>query len=606
MLLQALTRDLMLFGVVLCYVVLCDIVLTCVYSSFCSKTLVLKGERSMSEIMRPLTVRVNTRQFSRLAHEEVLTSIENVVDPATVKAIQITENTCYVTVDSNDVKEDILMAGLNIRGTYNNVYDVEKILTNVTIKDAPYELSDYFLIEHMRKFGDVVENSLRRGKIRGTEIETGTRYVQLTNCKEAIPIQTSFGRFKIRIFSDNKTECRVCGETGHPFFRCPRKETERKCFRCKSPSHLTKDCLNEIVCHHCQEKGHKQSECEEYVKYKDRQQYGRYAEEILEGRKADKDQERARLLDDVRMTLNFSHTAIDTDVDNENNISQSISETNNIKDNEMSDNIDNDSDKNDIGTKNNENGNNDNLIDVDKEDARSQQLQEISRKDQDTARQTPNPVHVVLGDSNATRVHFKDPDVFNISQSGASAAAIDTLLSRAISKTTNKTVKRVAMHLGTVDVSRHKSDANQVIVEVSSALTNVNKQFPQAEIAFSSIPQRRGKSAAIVSMNKTADTVNEYIRKLVPKQPHLRFLNNDEDLLDKGIPVKALYDTNDASGVHLSNKGAEILEENIQTFFDSGLTTESLYETPFSKKRNRSVLSGTPPSDKHAPKVNKA
>ena len=165
-------------------------------------------------------------------------------------------------------------------------------------------------------------------------------------------------------------------------------------------------------------------------------------------------------------------------------------------------------------------------------------------------------------------------------------------ISRAISKTTNKTVKRVAMHLGTIDIGRHKSDATQVIVDVSSALTDVNKQFPQ----------RRGKSAAIVSMNKTADRVNKYIRKLVPKQPHLRFLNNDEDLLDKGIPVKALYDTNDASGVHLSNKGAEILEENIQTFFDSGLTTESLYETPFSKKRTRSVLSGTPPSDKPAPK----
>ena len=88
-------------------------------------------------------------------------------------------------------------------------------------------------------------------------------------------------------------------------------------------------------------------------------------------------------------------------------------------------------------------------------------------------------------------------------------------------------------------------------------------------------------------MNKTTDTVNT------------------EDLLDKGIPVKAYYDTNDANGVHLSNKGAAILEENIQTFFDSGLTTESMYETPYSKKRNRSVLSGTPPSDKHAPKINK-
>ena len=57
--------------------------------------------------------------------------------------------------------------------------------------------------------------------------------------------------------------------------------------------------------------------------------------------------------------------------------------------------------------------------------------------------------------------------------------------------------------------------------------------------------------------------------------------------------------------IHLSNKGAEILEENVQTFFDSGIKTETMYETPYSKKRNLSVLSGTPPSDKHGPKINK-
>ena len=111
-------------------------------------------------------------------------------------------------------------------------------------------------------------------------------------------------------------------------------------------------------------------------------------------------------------------------------------------------------------------------------------------KEQDTVKQTANPIHVVLCDSNATWVHFKDPDVFNISQSGALAAAIDALLSKAKTKASNKIVKRVAMPLGTVDVSRHKSDANQVIPEVSSALTVINKYFPQAEIAFSSIPQR--------------------------------------------------------------------------------------------------------------------
>ena len=75
-------------------------------------------------------MRFNSRQLSRLAHEEVLISIhvENVFDPLNFKAIQITENTCYVTVDSTETKEEIIMAGLNIRDTYNNVYDVEKFV----------------------------------------------------------------------------------------------------------------------------------------------------------------------------------------------------------------------------------------------------------------------------------------------------------------------------------------------------------------------------------------------------------------------------------------------------------------------------------------------
>ena len=36
-------------------------------------------------------------------------------------------------------------------------------------------------------------------------------------------------------------------------------------------------------------------------------------------------------------------------------------------------------------------------------------------------------VYLVLGDSNTTRVHFKDPDVYNASESGGTLARIDTL-----------------------------------------------------------------------------------------------------------------------------------------------------------------------------------
>ena len=37
-----------------------------------------------------------------------------------------------------------------------------------------------------------------------------------------------------------------------------------------------------------------------------------------------------------------------------------------------------------------------------------------------------------------------------------------------------------------------------------------------------------------------------------------------------GIPINSIYGNNDIKGVHLSVKGASVVEENIQSFFDSG------------------------------------
>ena len=105
-----------------------------------------------------------------------------------------------------------------------------------------------------------------------------------------------------------------------------------------------------MVCHFCLEKGHKKSECEEYIHSKDRELYGRYADEIQEGKKADKEEGRACLLDDVRMTLNFSHT------DTENDIDQTTDNTHNIRANENNDNENNADEKNEK-TDNEENAN---------------------------------------------------------------------------------------------------------------------------------------------------------------------------------------------------------------------------------------------------------
>ena len=138
---------------------------------------------------------------------------------------------------------------------------------------------------------------------------------------------------------------------------------------------------------------------------------------------------------------------------------------------------------------------------------RAQQLQNVLKSNRSVCEspKLDESVNLVLGDSNTLRVHFKDPDVYNVSVSGCTAAGIDTVLDRSVARVQNKNVKRIVMHLGTNDVTKNKDDPNQVILEVSSAVSNIKRQFPEAEIAVSNILQRRGRSPAISLMNKHQD-----------------------------------------------------------------------------------------------------
>ena len=107
-------------------------------------------------------------------------------------------------------------------------------------------------------------------------------------------------------------------------------------------------------------------------------------------------------------------------------------------------------------------------------------------------------------------------------------------------------------------------------------------------------------------MKKTAKTVNDYIKKLAIKERYLSFNENDLDILDKDVPIRGYYDSSDATGVHISVKGADMLAGSFQDFFNCGPTSDDdHYMTPGSYKRNRSVLSNTPPSDKQISKTNK-
>ena len=103
--------------------------------------------------------------------------------------------------------------------------NVEKEITNITTNDAPVELADITICTYMSQFGDVVQGSIKSGTIKGTNIETGTRNIQIVNCAPAIPNLTQFGSFNVRLFADNnRTACRHCNRTDHLSYKCDKKQ----------------------------------------------------------------------------------------------------------------------------------------------------------------------------------------------------------------------------------------------------------------------------------------------------------------------------------------------------------------------------------------------
>ncbi|CAC5409001.1 CNBP [Mytilus coruscus] len=153
-------------------------------------------------------------------------------------------------------------------------------------------MSDITICGHISKFGDVVQGSIRRGLIKDTNIETGTRYVQLTNCIPIIPTATKFGRFSVRVFAgNNRTECPYCTKTDHQSYRCANKpyrqnQAAPKTYRFNSNAHTIKNCPHfEKLCYRCGKEGHIQRDC----RADDQEMYGDYVHDIQEGRDANKD-----------------------------------------------------------------------------------------------------------------------------------------------------------------------------------------------------------------------------------------------------------------------------------------------------------------------------
>jgi hypothetical protein len=122
----------------------------------------------------------------------------------------------------------------------------------------PYEVQNCFVATQMLRYGQVIPESVRRGYIKGTNIENGSRYLSMLKCDKTLPNKTNFSRFEVRIFANNnRTECKYCRTTDHPSYLCRDKPARVvRCYNCNQMVHIARDCNIEPICSFCKQSGH--------------------------------------------------------------------------------------------------------------------------------------------------------------------------------------------------------------------------------------------------------------------------------------------------------------------------------------------------------------
>ncbi|CAC5418334.1 CNBP [Mytilus coruscus] len=442
----------------------------------------------MSSVNRQLSIHFFTKGLKGISHEDVMSEIGKVVNIDDVLSIQITEKDCIVTLKNPETKDRLATQGITLRDRSIKLYEVESSITHVTIKDAPYKLDNCYICTQMLRFGKVVPGSIKRGVIKGTNIENGSRYIDILDCEAVLPNRTSLGRFEVRLFADNnRTPCIYCHITGHPSYRCKDKPSimnQRRCYNCSAIGHLANVCPNEAHCSYCNIKGHARRDCEQYKQETEKKELGSYGPEIFEGR-------------------------------------QDI--TNNIY--------------------------------TDEGDEES-----ILSDNENCEKET---VCVLLGASNCNRLGHIDDSLVNASISGGSLDKIEQNIDLAFQKTENKDIEKVVICLGTNDISRHKGDCDQINLLLTSAVSRVMSSFPEAQIGLCNIIPRKDNGARFQKINETTKNVNIFMKKLCVREQSVEFVDINDQFYKHGAVIRALFDKNDSSGVHVSTEGAQRIKSKL-------------------------------------------
>ncbi|CAC5380042.1 unnamed protein product [Mytilus coruscus] len=151
-----------------------------------------------------------------------------------------------------------------------------------------------------------------------------------------------------------------------------------------------------------------------------------------------------------------------------------------------------------------------------------------------------------------------------------------------------------SFYLGTNDITRNRSDTDEVNVNATSAVNCVKSRSPNAKIGLCTSIPRKGKRQNILKFDETTQSVNNFLAKLSKKDSSVSLIDTFNIFCQNGNAVRLLYNINDPSGVYISDKGVDKYIVELSSFFDNTRVVEAIVHTPALRKRNLS--SNTTPS----------
>ena len=190
--------------------------------------------------------------------------------------------------------------------------------------------------------------------------------------------------------------------------------------------------------------------------------------------------------------------------------------------------------------------------------------------------QKKKSVALIIGDSNTNGLEIGDErfpvDIHLCAKSGLKVSEIEEKVGEC--ELDPEEVSVAVIHVGTCSWkaggSLYVQSANSVYYEYVDALNTVSTKYPKAELVISSILPRvvrnrsMKKQKKATEINREAGELNKMLKELSQKEQNITYVDNDEAFKAEGKAYTEAFSENDATGVHLNQRGKMMLADNLR------------------------------------------